>query len=291
MRLIEKEILVESNELTHIIELACDDDEVKRRASSLLCNPLHSNVYSKFQRAERNKPKPIVLDENGEAIEEEEEPEENEEELLAQGLKGPLVEENMVSRGCDSLDRFNREVEQYNMRERNIFDEYIVKLYDSTYVKVDIAGMQPDELTETVLLRLKPNQAEPLRPIAHIIEDGAGSFKELLTAGQEDIEGFSLPRQWSLWKTTDPVALKRGQVEQGTPEHAAHFANNVFVFQNEENLKEFVKEPRAYIQNPPEMPPGFRLLMLGPRGIGVKSQADKLQDLYGWRVVDFKQIV
>jgi hypothetical protein len=39
------------------------------------------------------------------------------------------------------------------------------------------------------------------------------------------------------------------------------------------------------------MPPNFRLAMLGPRGIGVKSQAQKLEGLYGWRVVDFKQIV
>ena len=31
--------------------------------------------------------------------------------------------------------------------------------------------------------------------------------------------------------------------------------------------------------------------MIGPRGIGVKSQAEKLEELYGWRVIDFKQIV
>ena len=159
------------------------------------------------------------------------------------------------------------------MRERNIFDEYIVKLYDSTYVKVDIAGMTPEELTETILVRMKPNKSEPLRPIAHIIEDGAGSFKELLQppADDDDPDKFQLPRQWSLWKTTDPVALSKGQVEQGSPEFAAHFANNVFVFQNEENLKAFVKEPRTYISEAPKMPEGFRLMMFGPRGIGVKS--------------------
>ena len=72
------------------------------------------------------------------------------------------------------------------MRERNIFDEYIVKLFDSTYIKVDISGMTPDELADSVLVRMKPNESEPLRPIAHIIEDGAGSFKELLTAGLDD---------------------------------------------------------------------------------------------------------
>lgn len=207
------------------------------------------------------------------------------------GLKGPLIATEMVSRSCDSDAIFNREVEYYNMRERNIFDEFIVKLYDSTYIKVDMAGLTPDELTESVIVRMKPNMAEPLRPIAHIIEDGAGSFKELLTAGQDDEEGFQLPKQWSLWKTIDPVSLNRGQVEVGLPEFAAHFGNNVFVFQNEENLKAFVKEPRLYIDKAPEMPKDFRLLMTGPRGIGVRTQAAMLEDLYGWRVVDFKKIV
>ena len=147
VRLMEKDILNEFTELTHIIELACDDDEVKRRADTILANPLHSNVYPKYERKIRNTPKPIKLDENGDPIEEEEEELENAEELAAMGLIGNLVEANMISRGCDSVNRFNKEVEHYNMRERNIFDEYIVKLYESTYFKIEIAGMTPDELT------------------------------------------------------------------------------------------------------------------------------------------------
>lgn len=35
-RLIERETLTGANELTHIIELTCDDDEVRRRAAGLL---------------------------------------------------------------------------------------------------------------------------------------------------------------------------------------------------------------------------------------------------------------
>ena len=96
-------------------------------------------------------------------------------------MKGPLVESKLVQRSADSQKEFDLEVDYYNMRERNIFDEYIVKLYDSTYIKVDITGMTPSELTDTILVRMRRNVDEPLRPIAPIIEDGAGSFKELLT--------------------------------------------------------------------------------------------------------------
>lgn len=39
------------------------------------------------------------------------------------------------------------------------------------------------------------------------------------------------------------------------------------------------------------MPENFRMMMMGPRGIGVRSQAEKLEELYGWRVIDFKQII
>mmetsp|Transcript_10868 Transcript_10868/g.13717 ORF Transcript_10868/g.13717 Transcript_10868/m.13717 type:complete len:152 (+) Transcript_10868:533-988(+) len=150
--------------------------------------------------------------------------------LIAMGLKGPLVETSMVMRSCDQPAIFAEELEHYNMRERNIFDELIVKLFDSTYVKVDIAGLNPEELCESVLARVKPNSAEPLRPIATIIEEGGGAFKDLLTANLGEDDQFFLPRQWSLWKTYDPVSLYKGQVEQGLPEFAAHFGNNVFVF-------------------------------------------------------------
>ena len=210
-RLIDKDILSGGNELTHIIELYCEDDEVKKRAAGLLITPQHGAVYSTWQRAERNKKKPKQYDAEGNEIEEEEvEPEENEEELIALGLKGDLVDTDLVSRGCDSKEIFSREVEYYNMRERNIFDEFIVKLYDTTFIRLDVAGMTPDELTETLLVRMKANASEPLRPVAHVIEDGAGSFKELLTAGLGEDDQFFLPRQWSLWKTTDPVALRNG---------------------------------------------------------------------------------
>lgn len=233
--------------MTHIIELIAEDDEVRRRAQGLLVHPVSGTVYSRWQRKERNKPKPVVLDEDGNPVEDEEEPEENEEELLALGMKGPLIDSEMVARSCDSMEIFNREIYNYNDEERSHFSHYEHDLFDSTYVKVDMSGLTPEELTEAVMSKIKPNMAEPLRPIAHIIEDGAGSFKELLTAGMEDEEGFFLPRQWSLWKTIDPVALKRGEVVPGEPQWAAHFSNNVFVFKDEENLKEFVKEPRLYI--------------------------------------------
>lgn len=106
-----------------------------------------------------------------------------------------------------------------------------------------------------------------------------------------NIDEGQLQRQYSLWGTTDPVALTKGKVVMGVPEFAAHFANNVFTFENENNLKDFVRSPRQYLQSAPAMPADYRVLLVGPAGSGVHSQAKFLNDHYGWRIVDFNKIV
>lgn len=106
-----------------------------------------------------------------------------------------------------------------------------------------------------------------------------------------DAETGQLPRQWSLWKQIDPVALFNGKVLAGTPEFACHYNGNVFVFGNEENMKSFLSEPKKYIQEKPSMPDLFRILMIGPKGSGKHVQAKLLSEIYGWKIVDFKEIV
>ena len=232
LKLREKDIVRDDNQLTHVINLTMEDDEVKMRANTTLVQPSTGIPFSRWERTERNKPKPVVDDDDAPVDDDDDEDAVD---------KGPLVEAEMVVRPGDTQERINRELEYYKGEQRVAFDEFIHELYVSTYVKFDVAGMTPDELANSVMNRLKSNSAVPLRPIAHIIEDG-GSFKELLTANIDD-ENFYLPRQWSLWKQTDPVALTKNQVEQGSPEWSAHYANNVFSFVDEENLKEFVASP------------------------------------------------
>jgi YHS domain-containing protein len=149
--------------------------------------------------------------------------------------------------------------------------------------------MSSEEITEAVKFRVKPNESAPNRPIAKQIEDG-GDFKGLLTDGIEMEEG-NLARQWSLWRQTDPVALFKGVVLKGDPSFAADYANNVFVFANEENMKEFLATPKKFLQNAPEMPPNYRMMIFGPSGSGVDYQAQELSKFYGWKIIDFDKIV
>lgn len=140
-----------------------------------------------------------------------------------------------------------------------------------------------------MVYKIKPNASEPLTPVAVIIEGGS-DFKGLLTEGIDPEDG-TLPRRWSLWKTVDPVALKAGQVTFGTPEFACHYANNVFVFKDDINLKVFVANPRVFLSQSPKMPSDYRVMMVGPKGSGYHSQAKLLSQRYGWRIVDFPKIV
>jgi hypothetical protein len=61
----------------------------------------------------------------------------------------------------------------------------------------------------------------------------------------------------------------------------------MFAFADEANRDAFLKEPKKYLMKAPEMPKAFRLMMIGPKGIGVKTQAEKLTEQYGWKIVNY----
>lgn len=233
--------LLPEPEFTHIVDLVEDKNETIKRAAELRVTPADGVVFSKWERNERAKPKKPVS-------EDEEPPEEDDE-----NAPKPLNENELIQRECDSLTNITRELDNYERKERDQIDMLISKLYHNTFIKVQSAGLTPDEIADSVVYRLKRSTSEPLVPVATIIEGGASSFKDLLTQDVNSEEG-QLPRQWSLWRTIDPVALFKGKVMPGLPEFAAHYANNVFVFNSEENLKAFVKEPRVYLGDQPQMP-------------------------------------
>ena len=46
-------------DFSHIIELWVDDEDVKLRSSNMRVNPDDGNLYSRWEREERKKPKPV----------------------------------------------------------------------------------------------------------------------------------------------------------------------------------------------------------------------------------------
>jgi len=185
---------------SYIIDLQIEDAEILRRTVGLLNNPKFGSTYSKTQLAERNKPKPVSEDD----VEEQEEEE-------GEVDKGPIEISALVMRANDVEKTIKQELEYYQKKEVSPLEALYTGLLSQQILKVDSAGLLQEQIQACISAHLRQDRGIPLRPIARKIEEGGG-FKDLLTA--EQAEG-DLPRQWSLWKQTDPVALFSGKVQQG----------------------------------------------------------------------------
>lgn len=94
-----------------MIELEASDDEIKLRTSNMKLDIDDGVVYSKWERVERAKPK-MILNEDGEW---EEEPEKDPED---EDYVKPLIEAELVTRVCDEVPHVLRQIEKYQLTER-----------------------------------------------------------------------------------------------------------------------------------------------------------------------------
>ena len=283
-------LCISQEDISYIIELDLSDKDIQLRAKGIRFDPVTGEVVSKWEREERRKPKKKKRrDEEGEGEGEEEV--EEEEEFDPDDPDAPkkpkiLQEEEVLIRIKDLSPQLDDELQNYNAVEAPSLRKLIDPLYHHQYIQLDCAGMKPEIINDTLVQRIK-RENTLLRPIAIPLE-AEGDSKSYLTSGKEEGE---LPRKWSLWKQTDPVALFEGKVVEGQTDFAASFNDRVFLFENEENQKAFCERPKKYLKKIPEMPKKFRLLLSGPTGVGKKTAAKVLAEKYGWKVVDWNKLV
>jgi len=161
-------------------------------------------VHSRWERTEHNKPKPVQYDEEGQPIEEEEDPD---------NPFKPLLESEMIQRVQDTETFIAEELAHYNANERPALDDMLVRLFNHQYLKLDSAGLTPNEIADAAQWRLRTDETVPLLLEAELLDGGAGDFKAALTGTtwnsyltigkegpepREDPEG-TLPKTWSLW--------------------------------------------------------------------------------------------
>ena len=96
-------------------------------------DPTDGVVYSRWERAERNKPKKPLTDEEDEIMDEDDE-----------NAPKPLDETTLTHRINDMDDRIEEELSYYNTVERSSMEELLMNLYDNQYIKLDSAGLTPD---------------------------------------------------------------------------------------------------------------------------------------------------
>ena len=159
-------------EFSHFIELICDDADATQRAAGIREDPEDAKYFSKWERDERRKPKPKP---EGEEEEEAEEDDENKPKIFD--------EYQVVARPGDSGHFLQEELHYYNQHERPSFDDHVVKLSYNQYLRIDSAGLTPEQLTDSVVCRIKGDR--PLRPLAVPLE-ADGDLKALLTQGMDE---------------------------------------------------------------------------------------------------------
>lgn len=91
--------------------------------------------------------------------------------------------------------------------------------------------------------------------------------------------------------TTDPVELYRNKLKEGKPEFPATYASRVFLFTNEKNQKEFNATPRKFLTDKPKMPSTYTVALMGPSSAGKSTIAKLLSKRYGWKVINFSEIL
>lgn len=125
-------------EFTHIIELWMEDDDIRLRSQNMRVDPTDGVLYSRWEREERKKPKPKKEGE-------EEEPPADEENAVK-----PLVEKDLVIRVNDTEERIRAELTHFSSVERPAMEELLINFYEDQFIRLDAAGLTPDELTDAV---------------------------------------------------------------------------------------------------------------------------------------------
>ena len=228
---------IKPEEFSYVIELQTSESDIRIISEGIRFDPETGEVVSRWERDERRKPKKKKrVDDEGEGEGEEDQEEEDEpdpDDPDAPKKPKVLQEDQVLKRIRDSEDQLIEELENYS-HIRPSFQKLINSLYHHQYIKIDNAGLKPETIRDTLVIRIK-GENKLLRPIAIPLE-AEGDNKSYLTGGKEEGE---LPRRWSIWKQTDPVALYNGRVVEGQTEFAASFNDRVFLFETEESQKEF----------------------------------------------------
>ena len=276
-------------EVDYVVELNLDRDELNQRNNAMKFNLKTLQNISPRDIELMKKPKiakkeiledEIEYDEEGKQIvpEPEPEPELGEEELE----KIPKPEDLLEITNNEKI--FKEQYDYYEDIQKPIVMEYVEKLKTNYYIPIDTSGLDFDDVVN--LIKKKLDFAEPLRPIAKVLE--SADFKGLLQDGREGVLPY---RKWSQWKQIDPVALKdEFLILTGSTEFPAVYFSRVFLFVSEENRKKFIENPKKYISTPPKVPVNYRISIIGPGKSGKSLIADMLSKIYGWRVIDMEEI-
>jgi YHS domain-containing protein len=243
-----------------VLELKMSSDEIERRFKTLKYS-LKTNSYISDREIEliKRPKKSKAIRYEDEPLEEVDNPDDivdDKDENLPEEILELLPKKEDIVTDPEFGARYENEVDFYNNVQYPIFLELISRMKKSYYQKINIDGLDVDQIAENIKEILR----NFLRPYPTILDESS-EYKDLLLQNRS---GMLPPRRWSLWKQIDPVSLfDEYLMINGTPEFSIDYAGRVFVFINELNRSKFFQNPKKYLKEKPAVPKKFRVAIFG----------------------------
>jgi adenylate kinase family enzyme/YHS domain-containing protein len=273
-------------EIDYVVDLTLQSEELELRKKGVRYNlkTLDLITSRELQLLKRPKVKKPVRYEDEELDEEDEEPI-----TSVHDIDDSEQLEEHIPREADLLElpgynsQFKEKLDFWFDSQLPYYRENLISmLKQNYYIQIDTTGLDHDDVTD--LIKLKLDFVYPTRPLPVILEEGDNN----LMANREGILPF---RRWSFWKQIDPVSLlDEFVILNGKSEFAVDYCGRVFVFISEENRNKFFDNPKKYLKKLPDVPQNYRIAIFGPPKSGKNTIADMLGSIYGWKKVNLLQI-
>lgn len=105
----------------------------------------------------------------------------------------------MYTRVQDEEDHINEELLNYGT-QRSSMEDFLMKLHNDQYLKIDASGKTPNELCASAQWLVQKDASVPLKPAPKELRDMGDLLNDPipLPNGDDPPEG-TLPRTYSLW--------------------------------------------------------------------------------------------
>ena len=263
----------------YIINLEVSDEEVFNRTKKILENndPENFSLTSRYDREEIVRLKAKAEYQKSDEFEGEPDPDLDSDAIFV------LNKESLFERVNESDFIVAKSLAFYNNNQYPEIEILQKKLAPTHTPTIDCGSQTPDEIVEVIKCKIGEPGRVPT-PLPEKLED-SDNYPDLLSRNiEEDGQPF---RRWSLFREIDPVLLATQKiVKVGKPEFACGYAGRAFVFVSEENQNLFMRNPKPYQVQKPELSSNYNISIIGMSKSGKTTFAKQLADIYPLKVLE-----
>ena len=265
-----------------IVELYVEDERLFHRTRQIRENSNTLNFITVSDGELLNPPEKVINEDDDDADQQDD---------IDPDDPSIIKQENLYNRINESDVMVRRGLENYKEHVRPVIEDMEKHIHHLNKIFLDYDSLTIVQSVDTVYGQLLP-RSRYNRPVASIIEDvGEEDYASLTRANIKTEEGEFM-RRWSPFWKHDPVALFNKKVQRGLSQFSCDYAGRIFCFTSEENMAEFMRDPKKFLMFPPQIPPQqYNISLVGMKNTGKRLFAEKLAERYGLEIVDLASII